>query len=436
MKNKKGHRLFLSREEGAAAKPNSGVISSIDPGSFAASLGLCPGDEIVSVNGREPQDAIDFRFLAAPGPVRLRMRRDSKEIRADGDRGYDEPLGIQFARPTFDGIRLCNNSCSFCSVAQMPTGLRRSLYVKDDDYRYSFLFGNYVTLTNLDRSDWTRIRRQRLSPLFVSVHATETGLRRSLLANPGAPAVMPQLRRLARAGIEVHAQIVVLPGVNDDRHLDQSIGDLAGLFPAVRSLSIVPVALTRFNRSGLRLHSTSEVERILDQVAGWQTRLRKELGAGFAYLSDEWYLRLDREVPPLSAYDGLDLTENGVGLVRQYLEAARSRRSPAAGEGEITLVTGEQFAPVLRRTIPKLPRVRVVPIENRLFASTITAAGLLAGHDVVDQLKAAGPGDGVVLPSAMFGGPRGESLDGMMPADIEEELGVPARAAEFPWHAW
>ena len=429
-------RVFLADDSRRSSPPRSGLVSSVQPGSFADRLGLRPGDELVSVNRREPQDVIDVRFLAAPGPVRIRLRRDGVEVRAEGELDPEEPLGIEFTEPTFDGIRLCNNRCVFCSVTQMPPGLRRSLYVKDDDYRYSFLFGNYVTLTNLNRSDWRRIRQQRLSPLYVSVHATETALRRRLLANPSAPAIVPQLRRLARAGIEIHAQIVVMPGLNGGRHLDRSISDLAGLFPAVRSLSVVPVALTSCGKADLRLHTTAEAERVVDRVAAWQARLRKELGAGFAYLSDEWYLRLGRDVPAEAAYDGLDLTENGVGLVRRYLEAARSRRSPSAGEGQITLVTGELFAPVLRRMSPRLPRMRVVPIANRLFGPTITVAGLLAGHDVVDQLKEAGAGDLVVLPGAMFGGPEGESLDGLSPADISEELGVRIQVADFPWHAW
>jgi putative radical SAM enzyme (TIGR03279 family) len=433
--NKNGsasRRLHLPQGEDRASPPRPGVISGVDPGSLADRLGLHPGDELVSVNDQQPRDVIDVRFLAAPGPVRFHLRRQGKELRPGGERRCDEPLGIQLAAPTFDGIRLCNNRCPFCSVAQMAPGLRRSLYVKDDDYRYSFLFGNYVTLTNLDRSDWRRIREQRLSPLFVSVHATERDVRRRLLGNPRAPAVLPQLRRLAQAGIEVHAQAVLLPGLNDGIHLDRSIDGLARLFPAVRSLSIVPVGLTRFNRSGLREHTTAEMTRVLEQVAGWQASLRRKLGVAFAYLSDEWYLELGEEVPSMQEYDGLDLTENGVGLVRHYLDNSELRQPWPEGEERATLVTGELFAPVLLRSTAHIPGLRVVAAANRIFGPTINVAGLLAGQDVLDALKGTGAGELVLLPRAMFGGPQGESLDGMRPAEIAAALGARVQMADFP----
>ncbi|MCK4317098.1 MAG: DUF512 domain-containing protein, partial [Anaerolineae bacterium] len=301
------------------------VISAVGPDSLAGRVDLQPGDELVSINGHYLRDVIDVRFYSAEGHLVLRGRRNGEEFTVETGRRYDEPLGLEFAHPTFDGIRRCDNRCEFCFVAQMPSGLRRSLYVKDDDYRYSFLFGNYVTLTNLDEGDWDRIGEQHLSPLYVSVHATDPDLRRRLLCNPAAPDVMVQLRRLAGLGVEVHTQIVVLPGFNDGPHLERSIGDLAGLYPAVRSVSLVPVGLTRYHRGGCRLHTDAEMQVVLEQATGWQARLQERLGVYFAYLSDEWYLRLGEEVPPTAAYDGLDLTENGVGLVRRFLEAAEDK---------------------------------------------------------------------------------------------------------------
>jgi putative radical SAM enzyme (TIGR03279 family) len=304
-------------------------------------------------------------------------------------------------------------------------GLRRSLYVKDDDYRYSFLFGNYITLTNLDEADWERIGEQRLSPLYVSVHVTDPDLRRRMLHNPAASDVMVQLRRLADLGVGAHTQIVVLPGLNDTIHLDRSIGDLVSLYPAVRSVSVVPVGLTRYHRGGYRVHTLGEARSVFEQVTGWQARLRERLGVNFAYLSDEWYLRLGEDVPLAGAYDGLDLTENGVGLVRQFLEAVERKSESVTNHGSRTLVTGTLFAPVLRQMTAQFANVEVAPVINRFFGETVTVAGLLTGRDVVAQLGERDLGDVVVLPSAMFGGPEGQSLDEMWPQDIEEALARP-----------
>jgi putative radical SAM enzyme (TIGR03279 family) len=411
----------------------AGLIATVGPGSLADRVGLQPGDELLAINGRELRDAIDVRFYSAEERLGLRARRGGREFAVEAERRYDEPLGLDFAHPTFDGLRRCNNGCEFCFVVQMAPDLRRPLYVKDDDYRYSFLFGNYVTLTNLDEADWDRIGEQCLSPLYVSVHATDGDLRRRILRNPAAPDVMAQLRRLAELGIEVHTQIVVVPGLNDGPHLDRSVGDLAGLYPAVRSASAVPVGLTRYHRGGCRVHTDAEVRAVFEQVSGWQRRLRERLGVSFVYLSDEWYLRLGETVPVVEQYDGLDLTENGVGLTRRFLDSSHSFRFQVPGSNlkpetlkpvtSLTLVTGTLFAPVLQRVTAGQAHVEVVPVLNRFFGETVTVAGLLTGQDVVAQLREREMGDAVVLPSAMFGGPEGRSLDGMRPQDVGEALG-------------
>jgi putative radical SAM enzyme (TIGR03279 family) len=217
-----------------------GLISVVHPNSLAARLGLQPGDELLAINGHPVRDAIDVQFYGAQERLTLSVRREGQEQTLRARRRYDEPLGLEFTRPTFDtDIRRCNNRCDFCFVSQMPPGLRPSLYIKDDDYRHSFLFGNYITLTNLTEEDWARIAEQHLSPLYVSVQATDPDLRRRMLGNPRAPDVMEQLRRLADMGIEVHTQLVLVPGLNDGHQLDRSIGDLEGLYPAVRSVSVV-----------------------------------------------------------------------------------------------------------------------------------------------------------------------------------------------------
>ncbi|OQY23753.1 MAG: hypothetical protein B6I35_02985 [Anaerolineaceae bacterium 4572_32.2] len=396
----------------------AGLIAAVAAGTLAKRVDLRAGDELLSINGNLLRDLIDARFYSAEERLALRVRRDGREFEVEAGRSYDERLGLEFAQPTFDGIRRCDNRCEFCFVAQMGPGLRRSLYVKDDDYRYSFLFGNYITLTNLDESDWARIGQQHLSPLYVSVHATDPGLRRRILCNPTAPDIMAQLHRLADLEIEAHTQIVVTPGLNDGVHLDRSITDLADLYPALRSVSVVPVGLTKYHRGGCRAHTLDEARAVFERVVGWQTRLRERLGVNFAYLSDEWYLRLGENVPPLAAYDGLDLTENGVGLVRQFLS------EPLIPNHESqTLVTGTLFAPLLRQAAAEFANVEVAPVVNRFFGETVTVAGLLTGRDVVAQLQERDLGDVVALPAAMFGGPEGQSLDEMWPQEIGEALG-------------
>ncbi len=405
---------------------NGGVIARVAPRSLAQRLGLQPGDELLAVNGQRLRDVIDVQFYSAEEQLTLRVRRADQEMTLRARRRYDEPLGLEFTSPTFDGdIRRCNNRCDFCFVAQMPPGLRRSLYVKDDDYRHSFLFGSYVTLTNLDEEDWTRIEEQALSPLYISVHSTDLALRRRFLGNPSAPDIMAQLRRLAEMGIETHTQIVLVPGLNDGPHLERSIADLAALYPAVRSVSVVPVGLTRFHRGGCRRQTPDEAQATFEQVTAWQARLLPELGVRFVYLSDEWYLRLGIEPPPLAAYDGLDLTENGVGLVRRFLSSGlRAARAQLADlRGGATLVTGTLFAPILRQATADLPGVEVVAVVNRFFGETVTVAGLLTARDVIDQLKGQQSGETIVLPAAMFRGPEGQSLDEMTVEQIGLALG-------------
>ena len=406
-----------------------GLIAAVGASSLAERAGLQPGDELLSINGCPVRDIIDVRFYSAEEHLTLGLRRDERKFAIETERRYDEPLGLEFVEPTFDGIRRCNNRCEFCFVAQMPRtdrqslDLRRSLYVKDDDLRYSFLLGSYVTLTNLDEADWERIGEQHLSPLYVSVHATELEVRRRILQNSTVPDVMAQLRRLGDLGVEAHTQIVVVPGVNDGPHLERSIGDLAGLYPVVRSASVVPVGLTRFHGGGCRVHTDAEVQAVFEQVTGWQARLRERLGVGFTYLSDEWYLRLGDEVPPIAAYDGLDLTENGVGLVRQFLEVVEHNPELWITHHESrTLVTGALFAPVLWRVTAQVADVEVVPVVNHFFGETVTVAGLLTGRDVVAQLRERKLREVVVLPAAMFLGPDGQSLDDMLPREIGETL--------------
>ena len=421
----------------------AGRVVAVD--GLAAEIGLQPGDELLAVNDRPVRDVIDVQFHAAEPSLELLIRRDGELWLYEAEREWDQPLGLTFEHPTFDTeMRRCNNQCPFCFVTQMaPRGFRRSLYLKDDDYRYSFLEGNYVTLTNLEQADWERIAEQRLSPLYVSVHATELALRRELLGRSGAaaPDVLAQLRRLGEMGVEVHTQLVIVPGRNDGPHLARSVRDLADLWPAVQSVSVVPVGLTRFHRHGLRTNTPAEADAVLVAVHAWQKEFRRALGDRFVYATDEWYLLAGRPVPPLAHYRQLDaLVENGVGLVRGFLDEWKKaqrdlgRAAGAAADSSLTLVTGTLFAPLLRLAAAEYAgltgaRVEVRPVVNHALGETITVAGLLLGADVVAQLRGTELGERVVLPAVMFRGPGGVTLDDMTPEHVGAALGRPVSLA-------
>jgi putative radical SAM enzyme (TIGR03279 family) len=439
-----------------------GVIAEVRSGSIAEKLDLQPGDVLLSINGHILRDVIDYRFYGAEEELELVVERGGERIVYDVERGYDQELGIEFAEPTFDGLRRCNNRCEFCFFQGMPPGMRRSLYVKDDDYRYSFLFGNYITLTDLTEDDWSRLAEQRLSPLYVSVHATDLALRRRILGNPAAPDVVEQLKRLGSLGIQVHAQIVLIPSLNDGQYLAHTVADLAALYPIVQSIAVVPLGLTKYHRCPFRLYEPEEAKPIIIQISAWQREYRGWYGFNLVYASDEWYLLAGLEVPPAEKYDGFPQLENGVGLTRVFLDegfqvtsprsqvtghrsqvtSPRSqvtgRRSQVTGHrsqvGKVTLVCGTLIAPVLEEMAAKLAgrtglKVQVVPVVNDFFGPTVTVSGLLTGRDVIEVLRGRDLGDVVFLPRAMFDASGELTLDDMSPAEIGERLGVRVEVA-------
>ena len=411
-----------------------GVIAEVRLGSISAELGLQPGDVLLSINGHVLRDVIDCRFYGAEEELELVVGRGGERIVYQVERGYDQELGIEFAEPTFDGLRLCNNRCEFCFFKGMPRGMRRSLYVKDDDYRYSFLFGNYITLTNLTEDDWDRLAEQRLSPLYVSVHATDLALRRSILGNPAAPDVVEQLKRLGWLGIQVHAQVVLIPGLNDDQHLARTVADLAALYPTVQSVAVVPLGLTKYHRCPFRLYEPEEAGPILAQISAWQPEYRRQHGPNLVYASDEWYLLAGLEVPPSEEYDGFPQLENGVGLTRVFLDEILDIRDCRSWVGRVTLVSGTLSAPLLKDVAAKVAgrmgwEIEVVPVVNDFFGPTVTVSGLLTGRDVIEALWGRDLGDVVFLPRAMFDASGELTLDDMTPAAIGERLGVRVEVA-------
>ncbi|MGA9351976.1 MAG: DUF512 domain-containing protein [Anaerolineae bacterium] len=405
-----------------------GVIVEVRSGSISAELGLQPGDVLLSINGHILRDVIDYRFYGAEEELELVVERGGERIVYEVERGYDQELGIEFAEPTFDGLRLCNNRCEFCFFKGMPPGMRRSLYVKDDDYRYSFLFGNYITLTNLTEDDWSRLAEQRLSPLYVSVHATDLALRRRILGNPAAPDVVEQLKRLGSLGIQIHAQIVLILGLNDGQYLAHTVAELAALYPTVQSIAVVPLGLTKYHRCPFRLYEPEEAKPITVQISAWQREYRRRYGFNLVYASDEWYLLAGLEVPPAEEYDGFPQLENGVGLTRMLLDEEFRVSGLELRVGKVTLVCGTLIAPVLEEMAAKLAgrtglKVQVVPVVNDFFGPAVTVSGLLTGRDVIEVLRSRDLGDVVFLPRAMFDASGELTLDDMSPAEIGERLG-------------
>ncbi|MCS6846586.1 MAG: DUF512 domain-containing protein, partial [Anaerolineae bacterium] len=428
-----------------------GIIESVEPGSLADRAGLRAGDDLIAINGHVLRDVIDAQFYGADEHVVFRFERAGAQHEVAARRDFGQSLGIVFQHPTFDiDIRRCNNLCPFCFVLQNAPRMRRTLYIKDDDYRYSFLFGHFVTLTNLSAEDWARIAEQRLTPLYVSVHATDLETRRKCLRNPNAPDIMEQLRWLADHGITTHTQLVITPGLNDGERMEESVRQLATLYPHVMSVSVVPVGLTKHHKYGHRTHTRAEAAEVLRRVEAWQAEFRRALGVRFVYATDEWYLVAGRSVPAKRAYDGLALQENGLGMVRDFLDEwkrvkneelriEKNHKSQISNLKsqfhEATLVTGTLFAPILEKAAREFTQttgipLHVMPVKNERLGETITVAGLLCGEDVIQQLTGT-RGDLVVLPRIMFDHPNGVALDDVSPADIARALHKPVALADW-----
>ena len=420
------------------AARTGGKVDCVEPDSPAA--GVRAGDVILSINRHTLHDVLDYQFYSSEEELNLLIQRGASAPQTvHVQREYGQELGIDFDEVTFDGIRRCRNRCEFCFIQQMPPGLRKSLYVRDDDYRYSFLYGNFVTLTNLSEQDWARIEEQHLSPLYVSVHSTDPALRARMLGTPAASDIVGQLRRLGRAGIHLHTQIVVVPGVNDVAALEKTVRDLAMLQPAVRSIGIVPVGLTRYQSCGLRTLTADEARAVLTFIAPLQRTFRTERGTGLVYGSDELYLMAGLPLPSARAYDGFPQLANGIGLTRQLLDEWRRarRRGPRTPwpHRKVTLVCGALIAPTLQALASELSglveaEIDVVPVTNEFFGPTVTVSGLLMAQDVLSALRGQQLGELVVLPRAMFDAGGELTLDDQRRSDIEQALGVRVAVAD------
>ena len=380
-------------------------VTAVAPDTIGAELGLGPGSELLSVNGRELDDFLDWEYLTAEEHFLLHVRQPGgEELEFDIERSLEDPMGLALEPPR---IRRCANRCDFCFVDGNPDGLRDALYIRDDDYRLSFRYGNFATLTNLKPWDVARIIEYRLSPLYVSVHATDPVVRRYLLRNPTAPEIIPQLQQFAEHGIEFHTQIVMSPGVNDGAVLRQTLEDLYAFGPAILGCSVVPVGLTEYSKHKLvREPTAAECRAAIEIIEARAAIAIPERGMSWAFGADELYVRAGVDLPPASVYDGFEQVENGVGAVR-WLQQQIAREADALGAWQgkrVGVVTGTAMAALMPQVMAPLTEAsgatfELIPLENTLFGTTVTTAGLLPGSAMRDALAARRDLDLVLLPA-------------------------------------
>ncbi|MEK7401975.1 MAG: DUF512 domain-containing protein [Gemmatimonadota bacterium] len=405
-------------------------VSRVHPDSIAAELGIEPGTELRTVNGRDLADFLDWEFLTADDALVIEARLPSGEdVVYDVERPEGEAMGVDLEPPT---IRRCANRCEFCFIEGLPKGLRKPLYVRDDDYRLSFAYGNFATLSNLKDRDFERILEYRLSPLYVSVHATPWEARKVLLNNPKVPDVVAQMRRLTDGGIQFHAQMVVVPGLNDGAVLEQSLTDLWSFDDAVISVAMVPVGLTQFSHlyTGKSMDRAKAAE-LLATSERWAERARRERDHAWVYGSDELYLLAGRDLPDISYYGDLPQIENGVGSVASLRDRVRSSVDglPWLGGIRIGVVTGVSMAPLMPELLDQISRrtgatLELIPVENSLFGPTTTTAGLLVGADITRTLSGRTDLDAALIPAETIN-ESGVFLDDQVFENVRKGLPLP-----------
>jgi NifB/MoaA-like Fe-S oxidoreductase len=450
------------------------VVVAVAPGSAAQRAGLEPGDQIQQIDGVAPRDVIEWQLLVDGESPELEIVRGGLELTVPVPKPAGEPLGAEVDAALFDRVRTCDNHCPFCFIHQLPRGLRRSLYVKDDDYRLSFLYGNFTTLTRFTEADLERVTTEGLSPLYVSIHATDPAVRTRMLRNRRGATSLRWLRALLDAGVAVHGQVVVCPGVNDGAVLDDTLCGVLERYPELETLAVVPLGVSRYNTEpDMRPHNVEEAARVVELVEHWQRVFLDVLGRRVAHAADEYYLLAGRPFPSVETYGGFDMHEDGIGMVRAFeqgflaggdgdagagigpvrgffasvdgapAEGYRARRAdgwaavgltPRQG-APVGILTGSYGAMVLGPLVARTGRddVRVLEVENRFFGGTTGVAGLLVGEDVARVLAGQPHGHRYLLPDVCLTG--GRFLDGTMPADLPRPVevvptdGVSLRAA-------
>ena len=436
-------------------------VTAVAEASPADRAGLTIGDELLSLNGRRPRDVIEYHALVDDEALDLRVRRPgarggpASELEVRIEKAAGEPLGVAVESAVFDRVRTCDNHCAFCFIHQLPKGMRRSLYLKDDDYRLSFLYGNFTTLTRFTELDAERVLEERLGPLFVSIHATDPEVRAHMLRNPKGATSLRWLRVLLEGGIEVHGQVVVCPGVNDGTVLDETLLTVLDRYPQLASIGVVPLGLSRYSHEPeMREHTPAEARAVCDTVARWQETYLEVLGRRLVYAADEYYLLAGVDFPPEASYDGFPQHENGIGMARAFEAAfhgdhgaahgvrpgffawvdgapAAGYRAPRTGPGDAapgtrsrptTVLTGSYGARVLGPLLEGFPGVRVLVVEHDFFGGNIGVAGLLTGHDLTRALGREAEDHRYLLPDACLS--EGRFLDGKTLGDLPRPVEV------------
>lgn len=416
-------------------------IVGVDKNSIAEELGVRPGDVLLSIDGEPVYDVVDYEQLCAKENLLLMLRTGSEEWEAEVEKDLYEPLGLAFESGLMSPLRSCKNHCLFCFIDQMPKGIRRTLEVKDDDWRMSLIMGNYVTLTNVDDAEFERMIRRRVSPLYISVHTTDPDMRVAMMRNPTAGRIMERLRRLKEENLQFHCQVVLCPGYNDGEMLKNTIRDLGALYPAAQSLAIVPVGLTK-HREGLaplRVHTREEAAAAVDLIEEFQRDFLKRYGTRFVFASDEMYLAAGRRLPAEEAFEDYPQLENGVGLLRKFefefqaaLDTLKKRRTPLYLDSASGRIAAPFMQELFRGLAEKNIFITVHAVRNDFFGENVTVSGLVTAGDIAAQLAGKLSGKALLIPSSMMRERDDVFLDGRRKGELEAALGRPV-IPMCPW---
>lgn len=410
-------------------RTNKLEIESIDADSPAAKAGLHSGDILLSINSSPVHDVIDFMFNKGSDELEIEFMRNAAKNTVLITMENNEDLGIT-VKPF--KIKTCRNNCIFCFVKQLPKGLRKSLYIKDEDYRLSFLYGNYMTLSNITHGDRERILEQRLSPLYISVHTTNRSLRNKMLGNPKAQDIMKELKFFSDNKIRMHIQIVLCPGFNDAEELQNTIKDICKFYPYVSSIAVVPVGLTRHRKLQLQPVTKENALESIEIVESFQKRFKKKHGEPIVYCSDEMYIKAEKTFPPLKEYGSLSQIENGVGMVPLFISQAKKIRIPKALPRKKNFVTftGISFFPYLNKFINRIiehdgVNIKIIPVANEFFGQSVTVTGLLTGRDIIKSLHDnTGSCEILIVPDVVLKEGDNVFLDDVSLRDIEDATGL------------
>lgn len=419
------------------------VIGKVYKGSIAEEVGIEPGDSLFKINGNEIEDIIDYRFYLADEYLEIEiLKAKGEHWIVEIEKEYDDELGIEFENPLIDEVKDCKNKCVFCFVDQLPPNMRSSLYFKDDDFRLSFLQGNYITLTNMTEEDIDKIIRYRISPINISVHTTNSELRKRMLNNKFAGDILGILIKLAKNNIEMNCQIVLCPNLNDKEELDNTIEDLGKLSDSINSVAVVPVGLTAYRERLQKIEPFDEkgASYVIDRINVWQKRFRDSVNRNFVYVSDEFYILANRDFPAYEDYDGFPQLENGVGLVTkfkyEFYQHLKTLRCTTEIYKHVTVVTGTAACRLIREICDDLVKkvkhlkIEVVCVENKFFGGHISVSGLVTGQDIYAVLKNKYLGNKVVLPRSMVKSDEKIFLDDYTVIELETKLGVPIQMSE------